>query len=341
MVAWSTALKMPAAETPSDILVYEGDVAVVGPRSTVLFGAAGKRLWEGSRRGGSPVAVGNGLLYYESPEHYLEALNHAGEVALRRVPFPGLGDDEFTVSLLWPREKDFVSVVTQPDPKYDSEGSEPLRPRELARRTVYGQRTGEWGKNYEGREVLPPLFVPQTEQLALGLEEVISIDLKTAHETRFPMPFGDDVVSWSADTTGLLCFMGHEGGHKVLLALTSDGAEQWRWSDGAGDRWGAEQSPIRARGGRVYAFTTDRILALDGPKLAWQAGIGPVDPPRFGTALSDGSLLVATRRGVRCFDPAGKQQFAVTLAGEVVAAPVVDATGNVYAVTATELVQIR
>ena len=51
------------ADTSRELLVWGGQVLVVGSTMLGLHGKDGHRLWERPHREGSPVAVGNGNLY--------------------------------------------------------------------------------------------------------------------------------------------------------------------------------------------------------------------------------------------------------------------------------------
>ena len=345
-VAWSRDLGIPAEGDGPELLVWEGRVLAAGGGRIALFSAAGDRLWQRDTRP-SPVAVANGLAYHESRERYLEAVDPANALVLAKASLPGIGDDEFFLTLLWPRERDFVTASYVPDPKYDSEEEDagPLRPLVFGHRTVYGNRTGAWGETYEGVQTLPPLFLPESSRWIASLDDgvvVVDVDVDEKNEVaRFRLPVGTP-VEWSADAAGVLCVEGLQEGRKTLVALTSDGKERWRWTEESSeDPWAPGQPPIRSGAARVWALTETRVLAFDDGTPAWAADAAPAGGRRRATALADGSLLVAGGPVLRRLDDRGRETLRVTLDQPILSSPVVDADGAIYVATATKLVKIR
>jgi len=342
-IAWSRELGLERADILPALLIWEGNILAVAGEGMVLFSPDSRRLWDRVKRADSPPAVANGLLYFENRGHFLEAVDPNNSQVLKKAPFPGVPTDEFHVTLLWPREKDFIATIYLPDPTYDTEDLDtpPPQPEVLGRRTVYGELVGAWGKTYEGVQALPPLFVPELERWIISMDEVISVDLKLEEEaSRFKIPL-EQSVNWSADAEGTLCIIGYHEGHKVMLAMSLTGEEKWRWSDRkTPDRWVTGQPPIRSGNRRVYGLTGGRILAIEQGKLLWQYEVknGTI---RHGSSLADGSLLVAAGKTLILLNLAGKERFLVSLDNEILTPPVVDADGNIYVATATHLVQIK
>lgn len=340
-ILWSRELKLPNADIQPALLVWEGKILATTYQGMALFAPSGDRLWERLKRGGAPVAVANGLLYFENNELCLDGVTTANKLVLDGVYLPGVMSDEYHVTFLWPMEKDFLATVALSDPKYDSENTSVVpKPEVSILRTVYGDRMGVWTRDYAGREQVPAIYVPERERLVMALDEVITVDGKDGQEvSRFKVPL-EKITNWSADAAGTLCILGYEGGRKALLAMTLAGEEQWRWVDLKGsDAWASEQPPAQSAGGRVYALTERRALAFDRGKLLWEHDASGT--LRYASTLADGSLLVTGGGTLLRIDRDGHQVFAVTVDSDIVAPPVADGAGNIYIVTATHLVQIR
>jgi outer membrane protein assembly factor BamB len=230
---------------------------------------------------------------------------------------------------------------------------------------VFGKAIGAWGGEYLGELKLDPLFQTEREQWLVAQDDVLVVDLKTGTESpRFKLPI-DAASDWSIDAEGVLCVMGTHAGRKVVVAMSTAGEERWRWIDGDdSDRWSQGQPPIRGNSGRVFVLSDGRVLALDAGKLAWtydarseslrhgaRVSDGSFEVKdgmllstarlRYGTALSDGSLLVVGNNTLRHIDAEGRLNFAVTVSGEILTPPVVDAEGSIYVATATKLFKIR
>ena len=341
-IAWSRELGLAHADVLPALLVWEGHIVAATFPAMAVFSPNGQRLWERAKQTGSPAVVANGLLYYENRGCKLDAVGINNQLVLENAPFPAAMNSEFRVTLLWPREKDFIATVYWPGQEPDAKTGQPTIPKISVRKTIYGERMGAWGTDYEGQQRLMPLFVPELDSLVIALaQEVISIDAKTEREiSRFKVPF-NELADWSADAEGILAITGYEETNKALVALSLTGQEKWRWIDRQqSDRWVAGQPPIRSTGQRVYALTDERILAFEQGKLLWQDEVKNTRP-RNGSSLADGSLLVNAGRTLRHLDRDGKERFLVSLNEEILTPPVVDTEGNIYVATATQLVQIR
>jgi outer membrane protein assembly factor BamB len=341
VLGWTEDL--PADEAPQrELLVWNGQVLVVGLRTVALHGKDGHRLWERPHRPSSPVAVGNGNLYLETQAYFLQAVRPSNELSLDDAPLPCIGGNETFLALLWPRHDDFIVAATMPDPKFDSEdrGPEP-KPFLSGCRARYGSRIGDWAEDYDGRLMLPPLFVPEKSRWVVSAShKVISVDVDTAEEKRFDLPI-DEAKDWSADPAGVLAVTGMHKGKKVVLAVDVEGVEKWRFIDDAhAEPWVPGQPPIGAASGRLIVLMSHRVLAFDAGKLAWQFEL-PFESPSRATLLDDGSLLVTGGRTLRKVDASGVERFLVPLPAEIVSSPVVDAAGTIYVASASQLFSIH
>jgi hypothetical protein len=343
-VAWKTTIGLTMPRPPA-VLTSTGHVVLVAEANFALFGPGGKRLWTREKQSGTPVVVAGGLFYYKSRKLFLEAVDADNGPVLQRSPFPWAMAPETQVGLLWPRENDFVAAAYWPGDDEVAEGDAPdtpLQPPQVTGlRNRYGTTYGDWGTTVEGRPKLPPLFAPDLNRMALAVDEAIRLDIGEERElSRFKLPL-EQVTDWSVDSREIYALAGYEAGKKVLLSLSSEGAELWRWTDAENaDRWSGGQPPIRAGKRRVYALTEKRVLAVEKGRLLWQhdAEDGTV---RRGSSLEDGSVLVTAGKNLLHLNAKGRLLFSVDVGDEILSPPVVDAQGSIYVATASELVQIR
>ncbi len=371
-VSFSKALGFTSEAARVDLVLLGRQVVVADGERLVAFSPEGEQVWTRAKRLNSPVSVAGGRLYLETEGMALEAVDAAGKVVLDDAPLPGVISGETFLVMLWPREKDFIAAVELPNPAYDEEDEDAKieSPDVTAIRATYGKRGGDWSGEYEGIVTLPPLFVPEKNRWLVGQAQIVSVDLtdkKTAATpARFRLPM-DKVESWSAGADGTLVVIGLDAKErKDVVAADLEGKERWHWVDRkANDVWVAGQPPIQAPKSRVLLLTTQRVLALEGGKLVWDFDLveeakrlgaridkegvlvdkddRPVvlDRPSYGTALADGSLLLAASRTLRLLDAGGKVVFAVRLESDILSPPVVDEAGLIYVATATQLVQIK
>lgn len=334
-VAWSSPLKVENPEMLKALLFLEDHIVVDTFPKVTVFSPEGKETWTRSKQFGSFVAVGNGMLYYETEEIYLSAVNTNKETVLESAPLPGVMSNEFHLTLFWPRPHDFIVVAFFP-------GKRPEQEPEVAwRRAMYGERMGEEGGGYPKRQRLFPLFLPEQEVLMLGVDVIISLDIENGEEkATFQYPLAE-IIDWSANAEGTIFIAGYEEKNKAIVAMSSTGEEQWKWVDPYwDDRWISNQPPIRFGEQGVYVFTNKRIVAVRQGSLFWHYEVkdGLV---RHGTSLADKSLLATAGKTLFHLNSAGKVLFTVSLEDEILAPPIVDAKGNIYVVTNRHLVKVE
>jgi hypothetical protein len=335
-VVWSRQVSSNERGRAVTGLLLWHDRPVVSLASTTrVFTPDGTNLWERARLPHSPVAVGNGLLYYENNNYKLDAVNPSNELELDSVPFPVAMDAEVHVRLMWPMPKAMLAVAFWP-------GREPdQKPDILWAKTVYGHRIGEQGGNIRQWLHLPPVYVPEQDRLCLCAGDTIEcISVGEGNKVAsFAIPIKVP-VDWHADAHGALCLIGYEGDRKVLVGLSPAGAVTWRWIDAESpDRWVEGQPPVQGGEGNVFALTERRLLAFRNGKLAWQYESKEA-PLRRATSLADGSILITAGKKLLHLGADGKEHVSVALDGEIVTSPVVDTQGHVYVATETHLIRI-
>lgn len=365
-IAWAKDIGLVTQGGLSELLMLGQDIVVNSGFSFALFTPTGDKKWETKKGANGPVAIANSQVYYEAPGFVLESVDASGAKLLSRNPYPVGGNDQTHATLLWPREKDFVMATHLGSPQYDEEdpGDANMEQEISGYRYLYGQRLPEWAKGFTGGQSLPPLFVPEKNRWIMSQPQVTSIDLTDGTKAEFPIPL-DAYVAWSADAAGIFVVLGAQMKKQTMVALASDGKELWRFvnPDPTG-AWVPNLPPARSRDGKVWALTQRQVLAIADGKLLWiydladeavRAGAKlhatgsltdkdghPVllDKPAFVTVLADGSILFVAGNGLRKLDPAGRQSFLLRAQAPIIAPAVVDPSGAIYLLTATQLVRV-
>ena len=369
ILGWSQLIGTTSSpEWPPTVLVWGDWPVVVTPTHLTVFDSQGARLWTRERQIGTPAAVAGGHLYFKGKHRFIDAVDSRFQPVLNQAPFPGAMSAAVRVSLFWPREADFIAVLQVPGDGEVPEGSPPdtvlAQPYTTLLKNRYPTTYGDWRIDLPGELRLPPLLLPERHVMAVANTEVVRVDIERFEElSRFPLPL-PDLVDWSVSADEVYTFTGYEKKHKTLLAVTATGSVLWLWTDTADtDRWAAQQPPVRASGGRIYALTDGRVLAFEKGQLLWafdarDAALkhgAKVDEGSFeikdgrllargklrhASALADGSLLVTGNRTLHHLSPTGRVVFQVTIDEDILSPPVVDGEGRIYIASASRLMRI-
>jgi hypothetical protein len=334
-LVWSCQVNGEEANESVTGLILWDDHPVVTFTSTVcVFMPGGAKLWERRRLPGSPVAVANGMLYYENRNCRLDAANLHNELVLDNVPLPRAMNAEFRVRLLWPMKEVMLMSAFWPGREPDQE------PDILWDRTVYGQRFGEEGGNIREWLFVAPLYIPEQDLLCFCANRIECLRTEIGDEAVvFNKPL-EKLVDWHADADGSFCFTGYMGKNKAIVRLSPSGTEIWRWVDSEGtDQWIEGQPPVWAPNGMLYVLADKRLIAFRNGKLSWQTESRDA-PFRRATSLCDGSVLATMGSKLIHLSTKGKKRVSVEVDGEIITAPVVDSSGHVYLATKTHLIRI-
>lgn len=160
----------------------------------------------------------------------------------------------------------------------------------------------------------------------------------------FPLP-ATRLVDWSTD--GLRVYVAGvqppaapgDRERSVLLALAPDGKEQWRWSAlSTAAPWVPGQPPVVRGDGSAVVLKSGGVLAIGNGKLLWDEDLPGA---AHATALSDDTVLVAAGSHLVHLTVGGEQRFDLDLGHPLIAPPVVDGAGQVFALSARHLHKVR
>jgi outer membrane protein assembly factor BamB len=364
---WSRPLELSPGDLPIAVLHWGTQVVVETTNGVQAFTADGAHVFSQRKRVGTQTAIANGGLHLVTPSTQLQVFDPTGRPAGAAMPIATLASNQFHLVLLWPRSSDVIAGANNPDPAYDEEQIDkpPPEPMLFGSRTPFGHVVPEWTERFVGDLTLRPLFAAGPEQWLVGLDKIHVVNVETGERTAIFSADMDRTTAWSVGPDGPIAIIGYRNERKVLSVRDLNGAERWSWTDlEDDDGWAADQPPLQSGQGPVFALTRGRVLALDAGKLVWtydarseslrhgasttdgsfeikEGRLVSTEQLRYGTLLSDGSLLVTGRRTLRHIDAEGQARFSITLPEDLLTPPIVDGDGHVYVASAHSLYCIR
>jgi hypothetical protein len=203
----------------------------------------------------------------------------------------------------------------------------------------------DWVGEMTSEAPLLPLLIPEQRRFVVVSENevlVLNADTKqiVAEEIRrFPLPVAG--LQCSASTTGDLYLIGGEERPDVLVALSLDGKELWRYEGTEGLSQNAPgQPPMVGPDGTVFLLGTHNVVALQNGQMTRQYSTGE-DSIRFGSVLSDGSILIAAGRKLYQYAADAELPMTVRFDETPVTPPVIDSHGRIYLATINTLFKIE
>ncbi len=341
-LVWSQGLGLAPEVAPLHLLSWGEQVVVVTHQQVHVHGPDGGRRWSRSRLSSTFVAARGDRLYLLNDEGELDVLGQDGGELIESSWVPMADEPGFntTVPLFWPLPGGDEFLLAAQFMGTGAGGP----PAVICYRNAIGADFGVWEHDVMGGLRLPPLYVPGTDRMLLATVEVTPVDCGQGTLGQpFAVPMSDP-INWCADDSGNLYVIGtHEPQDPeqkvrgLLLALTPDGQERWRWSGSPNKvAWHRAQPPAAAADGTVFGVIAGAVLAFRDGDLAWDYEVSATAI----TALGDGTLLVTSGGQLLRLDPAGERMFRVDAGGPILTPPVVDGQGSVYIATDKRLVKI-
>lgn len=338
VVAWARPHGLPQTTPPRYLLIWKGRVVLETQARFVVNDHEGKELWGRDKLSGSFLVADGDLLYYHNPRRRLDAVQLDNQLKLDATRLPPAYKPDFSVELFVPQAVEFLAVV-------QAQGEGEMPPEVIVRRNKYDDQYSVWEKEVKGEQALPPLFIPELKRIVVALLlDLHRFDAETGKQEPAVLHGLLRPSSMSADAAGNLYITGQEvvqtKASSVLLSLSPDGKERWRWKGVAKSvQWSRVQPPVLAPGGAVHAFIGNAVLTIQEGKLVWDHELSA--SPTFGTALSDGTLLVTVSNRLVRLNAKGEEVFSVSLKEPILTPPVVSGSGEIYVATATQLVKIQ
>ena len=328
------------ALNPRSILIGGENLFVYTDDAVICYNTDGSRLWTKSIREGSPVSIYNDRIYYRKIEAIdeLTAIDFNGR-ELDQTIWILASDDACSPLYIEPLEKEFMvlSLCTAPP--------EQGQPAYIFYRKKYETEKYTWSDDIGGRPAAPPLHATGSDKFIIfSAEEIIVYNASAENPegevlSRFAYPL-EKLNAASADKEGNLYILGQKEGKNILISLSPDGAENWRWEiDGGQGEVLSIQPPVIGVDGLVHIPVGRTLKTIKDGQLIREFAIEErtID---YCTALADGSVLIAAKNSLYRADAEGAKIFGLLFDHDIVAPPVVDAGGHVYVTTAFELIRI-
>ena len=325
---------------PRGMLVGQQVAVVYSEQRAICFSLEGTRLWTKDTFYRSPVWLVDDTAYFQHAKRIdrLEAVMPDGKdlnVTLRILD----ADDACSPLYLQPEGGSFYALCI-------------CRPtRELGTpfckfyRKQYEPDEYDWVGDITTEAPLLPLLIPELKRFVVfSQNEVLVLNADTkkivAEEiTRFPLPMAG--LQCSASKTGELYLIGGEERADILVALSLDGKELWRYTGPVGfPKSASGQPPMVGPDGTVFLLGTQNVVALQNGRVSRQYSTGE-DSVRFGSVLADGSLLIVAGRRLYQFTVDAELPMTVTFDETPSTPPVIDSRGRIYLATINSLFKIR
>ena len=341
-VAWSQRLELEPEVMPLHLLSWGDRVVVVIPDRVDVYGSDGQRLWTRQRMPGTFTVASGDRLYLLNIEGDLDVVSPDGSLVMDSSWVPMADEPSFptTVPLFWPLSDEEFLLAAQ----FAGTGASGP-PVVICYRNAIGADFGVWEHDIMGALRLPPLYVPGTGCMLLATPKVNPVDCGDGTlGAAFTVPMSDP-VNWSADDQGNVFVIGthepedpQEKVRGVLVALTPDGQEKWRWSGSPNlVAWHPGQPPVVGVDGTVFGVVAGAVLAFREGQLLWDHKTSAT----AATALADGTLLLTTGGSLVRLDAASELLFSADVGGPILTPPVLDGQGNIFVATDKQLIKIQ
>lgn len=333
-VEWSAELNPTADSAPRAILLMAGIVLVESARTVSAFTDSGRAVWQVNKTDNGAVGVFGGTLYYQDEKFRLSGASLRGEKVLDATYLPDAMDDRFPIRLFAPRQNDFLTVI-------QFTGGPQEHPTWVKTElTTYGKRTSEWVVKNDGVLQKLALFAEDANLVILPMNELIWVDATTGKEKQraaYPL---NEVGCCCAGSDGTLYVAGGHEGKESLVALDAGGRELWRWQDAEdGGKIECRQPPVLDADGRVYLTTAKSLVAIQKGELVWRHEVE--DGPILCATGFRGGVLFATAGMLYRADSEGNATAVLKLSEVLQAPPTVTLDGDVYLLSARQLMKIR
>ncbi len=343
VIGWNKQLNDDTTShfNPKAILMTDKHMVIYSNDKILTLSIDGKKLWEKEFWPGSPISIFGDRVYFRKPDQINElgAMFLVGGSIEKKMIILNSTESSYPF-YIEPLADDFLAVA------FDRIG----RSQGPSRMVVYGKPYEEseyaWVSEIEGPPALLPIHIPELEKLVIfSRTEIIVFNSRVDSDdgeiyNRFDNPV-DEINACSADSEGILYLLSPDDDKLTLQAVSIDGEAKWTWSvPMPGANLPESRPPILGLENRIHVLTDDTVYTVKDGKLLWKLG-GYGQAVDCGTALSDGTLLIAAGNQLYRLADNGEVMFRVTLDKQITAPPVVDTDGNIYVVSPNAVTQIK
>ncbi|RLB98667.1 MAG: hypothetical protein DRH90_21570 [Deltaproteobacteria bacterium] len=339
-VVWEVKInedKEPAFDAKV-ILAADNFLVVYSSKQIAVFSSQGKKLWVEEYIAGSPVSIYANNIYFRSPKTEEDRLSaiHLGGTAVEAEMILLDTFESAQPVYIEPMTDGLIAACAY------ATGSEEGPPETVFYKKQYDTRDYLWVSSFFGYSNSLPLHIKTVNRFVIfGGTKVMVFNSapKDVEEevANFSLPL-DMLLTASADQNGILYLLGTSGRRIVIVALTLDGRELWRYEKipYGGDRSNL-QPPMVGIDGLIHVAVGTTMTTIKAGKLVrtFRTDSGPIG---YVTALADGAVLISSNRTLYQIDSNGKRVFKAELTVPIVAPAVLTETGNVCVITSNTIV---
>jgi len=343
IIGWSKLLNedTTAPFNASALLMTDKHIVIYSDDEIQGLSIDGKKLWTREYWPSSPVSIFADRVYYRKPDQINElgaALLGGG--AMEKQMYILNSTENSYPFYIEPFKDDFIAV------SFDRIARSQGPSRMVVYRKPYEEMEYAWISEIEGPPALLPLDISELEKLVIFSEtEIIVFNSITDGDDgdvykRFDKPV-TEINACSADKEGHLYILSGDDDKLTLTVISVAGETEWQWSAPMpGANLPESRPPILGVENKVHILTDDSVFTVKAGELLWTLG-DYGQAVNYGTALSDGTLLIVAGNQLYRLADNGEVMFRVTLDYQITAPPVIDADGNIYVVSANAVTQIK
>jgi outer membrane protein assembly factor BamB len=331
------------AFSPDALLNADNCLVAYNRNLLVAFDTNGKRLWSRNIRPGSPVSIFDGKVYYRDTEtemNVLSAVLFDGSSVKDEMYILDSYDMAFPIYLEYLTDGFLAMCMFRPMPE---EGG----PETSFYRKEYGTLDYGWVTGFDGEPPLLPLHIPKISRMIVFKPDQIAIynsepgekfeDEEEIMHFKSPM---ETLAAASCDSDGSLYLLGIDKEKNILVVLSADGKEMWRWTQGLSlSTSGDNQPPVIGIENSVYIASGKKMMTVSGGQLVREFETDG-ESINYITVLADGSVLIAADLALYRVSGDGEVLFSFEFDHKITAPAIAGSDGSIYVATTHTLTRI-
>jgi hypothetical protein len=341
-IEWSQRidLKEERAFNPKAILVSSSTLIAYSDTQIIAFENNGKKLWEQNIVYGSPVSISEGKVFFREAKakaKELSAVHMDGSEVTDKMIILNSHEDAYPI-YLEPLSDGLIAMCTY------RVGVEDGTPKTVFYKKTYPSLNYLWVSSFTTDMGFGPLHIRESNRFIVTTVDEIWVYNSSPPDIeeelfRYPHPL-PQLLQASASENDILYILGVEEDQLVLIALSLDGEEIWRFSGFLDTGFNKQLiPPILGPDGSVHIALGNQLSTVREGKLVrrFTSQAGDIS---YGTSLADNSILLVAGMTLLQIDSTGELILDVVFEESLVTPPVVDAEGKIYVASAQKLYKI-
>lgn len=272
----------------------------------------------------------------------MQAIDFNNKLVIEDYWMPNVVERSYLV-LFEPVDKGLIAQVQyKPDPDLGEMGF-------VIYKILDGALGTEWERNFDNQksQVIPIINVERNVLVTNNVNDVYVFDITSKGNNikplfQFPLPLGNQTMWLSSDKNGNLYWLGENEKETELKVTDIKGNLLWEWKSAKGDfpNYYNPILPTIITPEIQYILTRKKLVAVSSGNKMWEIDSGYLNFSN-ATALNDNSILVVMGSNLLHLDSNGKEIFKLDLKENLVTAPVVDESGQIYVASNENIYAIK